>query len=138
MFDIIKKIKDCKRGVKMGIFDKFQKNVLDRIDTKMNEASDYISKKQEKLNNLDMNDVNNKFLEKFTPKAELFEGDDNLPEKNNKFVCFSCGSDDSIGSKKTERIFSGADEIRKYKELMDDGIITKEEFEKKKADILGF
>lgn len=33
--------------------------------------------------------------------------------------------------------FSGADEILKYKELMDDGIITQEEFEAKKKQLLG-
>ncbi len=32
---------------------------------------------------------------------------------------------------------SAADEIRKYKTLMDDGIITEEQFEKKKAELLG-
>lgn len=32
---------------------------------------------------------------------------------------------------------SGADEIRKYKELLDDGIITKEQFERKRDQILG-
>jgi len=32
---------------------------------------------------------------------------------------------------------SGADEIKKYKELMDSGIITQEEFEAKKKQILG-
>ena len=32
---------------------------------------------------------------------------------------------------------SGADEIRKYRQLADEGIITEEEFEKKKRDILG-
>jgi hypothetical protein len=32
---------------------------------------------------------------------------------------------------------SGADELRKYKSLLDDGIISKEEFDKKKAQILG-
>lgn len=31
---------------------------------------------------------------------------------------------------------SNADEIRKYKDLFDDGIITKEEFDKKKAELL--
>lgn len=30
------------------------------------------------------------------------------------------------------------DDIRKYKELLDDGIITQEEFDKKKSEILGF
>ncbi|HYF83339.1 MAG TPA: DUF4429 domain-containing protein [Clostridia bacterium] len=32
---------------------------------------------------------------------------------------------------------SPADEIKKYKELLDDGIITEEEFNKKKKDLLG-
>lgn len=32
---------------------------------------------------------------------------------------------------------SGADEIRKYKQLLDDGIITQEEFDAKKKQILG-
>lgn len=32
---------------------------------------------------------------------------------------------------------SGADEIKKYKELLDEGIITEEEFNKKKKEILG-
>lgn len=32
---------------------------------------------------------------------------------------------------------SGADEIRKYKELLDDGIISEEEFDKKKKELLG-
>lgn len=33
--------------------------------------------------------------------------------------------------------FSGADEIKKFKELFDDGIITEEEFSKKRKQILG-
>ncbi len=32
---------------------------------------------------------------------------------------------------------SSADELRQYKELMDQGVITEEEFEKKKKQILG-
>ena len=32
---------------------------------------------------------------------------------------------------------SAADEIRKYKQLADEGIITAEEFEKKKKELLG-
>jgi uncharacterized membrane protein len=32
---------------------------------------------------------------------------------------------------------SGADEILKYKQLLDNGIITQEEFNSKKKDILG-
>ena len=34
-------------------------------------------------------------------------------------------------------MFSGADEIKKYKELMDMGIISQDEFEAKKKQILG-
>ena len=30
-----------------------------------------------------------------------------------------------------------ADEIRKFKELLDDGVITQEDFDKKKKDLLG-
>lgn len=37
----------------------------------------------------------------------------------------------------SETPISGADEIRKYRQLADEGIITEEEFEKKKKDILG-
>lgn len=33
---------------------------------------------------------------------------------------------------------SGVDDLRKYKSLLDDGIISQEEFDKKKAQILGF
>ncbi|AFM70858.1 SHOCT domain-containing protein [Enterococcus hirae] len=34
------------------------------------------------------------------------------------------------------QVFSPADELRKYKELLDDGIITQEEFETKKNILL--
>jgi len=37
----------------------------------------------------------------------------------------------------TDPISNDSDLIRKYKQLFDDGIITKEEFEAKKKDILG-
>ncbi|WP_197196468.1 SHOCT domain-containing protein [Shouchella lehensis] len=36
----------------------------------------------------------------------------------------------------TETAFSVADEIKKFKELLDDGIITEEEFHKKKLELL--
>lgn len=39
--------------------------------------------------------------------------------------------------KSADAPMSGADEIRKYRQLADEGIITEEEFEKKKRDILG-
>lgn len=42
-----------------------------------------------------------------------------------------------IKQEKNEATISGADEIYKYKRLLDQGIITKEEFEKKKKKILG-
>lgn len=41
----------------------------------------------------------------------------------------------NVGSQKQ---LSAADEIRKYKALLDDGIITEEEFELKKKQLLGF
>ena len=42
--------------------------------------------------------------------------------------------EERVGSTK----LSTADEIRKYKALLDDGIITPEEFERKKKELLGF
>ncbi len=36
----------------------------------------------------------------------------------------------------SEKIITNADEIKKYKELLDDGAITKEEYEKKKKELL--
>jgi len=61
-------------------------------------------------------------------------------KKNNELV-------DQIKSKIEELIsrqhtgyinqLSPADEVRKYKELLDDGLITQEEFEKKKKQLLG-
>ncbi len=38
---------------------------------------------------------------------------------------------------KTPSLVGGADEILKYKELLDDGIISQEEFDAKKRQILG-
>ena len=43
----------------------------------------------------------------------------------------------SLGAKIRKIMFSGADEIKKYKELMDMGIISQDEFEAKKKQILG-
>jgi len=37
---------------------------------------------------------------------------------------------------KRDNIVNNADAIRKYKELLDDGIITQEEFEAKKKELL--
>ena len=39
-------------------------------------------------------------------------------------------------SNNTNNALSNADEIRKYKQLYDDGIITQEEFERKKQELL--
>lgn len=47
-----------------------------------------------------------------------------IPDKNRK-------SENNI-----EQIQSAADEIKKYKELLDQGIITQEEFETKKQQLL--
>lgn len=43
----------------------------------------------------------------------------------------------AIKQEKKETTISGADEIYKYKKLLDQGIITEKEFEKKKKKILG-
>ena len=43
---------------------------------------------------------------------------------------------DKITSTISNVTHSGADEIKKYKELLDSGVITEEEFEKKKKQIL--
>ena len=37
----------------------------------------------------------------------------------------------------SQNTFSAADEIKKFKELLDSRIITQDEFEKKKKDLLG-
>lgn len=44
---------------------------------------------------------------------------------------------ENIGKKSSGSSTSAADEIRKYKELLDEGIITAEEFEQKKKQLLG-
>ncbi|WP_353096214.1 PH domain-containing protein [Tissierella praeacuta] len=48
-------------------------------------------------------------------------------------ILFDKKKSDSNDNKKA----SEADEIRKYKDLLDDGIITEEEFDKKKKELLG-
>lgn len=44
--------------------------------------------------------------------------------------------DNSVPSTNAESSFSNPEEIRKYKELMDDGIISQEEFDAKKKELL--
>ncbi|GEM_PF-4932752 len=44
---------------------------------------------------------------------------------------------DKISNKQSATASNATDEIRKYKALMDDGIISKEEFEEKKKQLLG-
>lgn len=94
----------------MGIFDKLQKNVIDKLDSKMNEANEFIPKKQEEINNLDMNAINKNLTDKFTEKTNQAlekvtqvdeEGNYSLFGKKKDFCCFACGSTESIGSKKT-------------------------------------
>ena len=46
-------------------------------------------------------------------------------------------SNRSITQESTPSVIGGAEEILKYKGLLDQGIITQEEFNKKKKDILG-
>ena len=43
---------------------------------------------------------------------------------------------DQVSDKTQTSNISGADEIMKYKKLLDDGIITQEEFDAKKTQIL--
>ena len=44
---------------------------------------------------------------------------------------------DAMSRKEKLNGVSGADEITKYKKLYDDGVITQEEFEAKKEQLLG-
>lgn len=70
-----------------------------------------------------------KRIERLKKKLEK-EGLKNFVEKKNK-------AQNSAQSQEARTVSSGADEIRKYKQLMDEGIITKEQFEKKKTQLLG-
>ena len=70
-----------------------------------------------------------KRIERLDKKLEK-EGSKNLIGKKNK-------AHDSASSQKTRDVLASADEIRKYKQLMDEGIITAEQFEKKKNQLLG-
>lgn len=54
-----------------------------------------------------------------------------------EFPKFKKKSKDDVSESEEEKFFSAPDEIRKYKELLDDGIITEEEFEAKKKQLLG-
>ena len=53
-----------------------------------------------------------------------------------------CAKYHELGEDKQQIVFdkeiSGADEIRKYKQLLDEGIISQEEFNRKKKQILEF
>lgn len=94
----------------MGLFDKLQKNVMDKLDSKMNEANEFIAKKQEEINNLDMNTINKNLNDRFTEKTNQVlekmtqvdeDGNYGLFGKKKDFCCFVCGSTDATGSKKT-------------------------------------
>lgn len=52
-----------------------------------------------------------------------------MPEKEYNFVLSKTSSNEATPDK--------FEEIKKFKELMDDGIITQEEFETKKRELLG-
>lgn len=77
-------------------------------------------------------DENNKITEKNYP-FEIFEVFNKLiPDKEYNFVSINNNNVNEL-----EQNISFADELRKYKALLDDGIITQEEFEAKKKQILG-
>jgi hypothetical protein len=59
-----------------------------------------------------------------------------LAENGNKAGIGEIGQVNSVQHKKDEQSFSVADEIKKYKELLDMGAITQEEFENIKAKLL--
>ena len=42
-----------------------------------------------------------------------------------------------IKERENNTSFSAADELKKYKELVDEGVITQEEFDEKKKQLLG-
>lgn len=55
-----------------------------------------------------------------------------------QFICSQKESGRKDDSKKESKVeLSNADEIRQYKQLLDDGIITEEEFNVKKKQLLG-
>ena len=81
---------------------------------------------------LKFKDENNKITEKNYP-FEIFEVFNKLiPDKEYSFVNIN-----NNNVNESEQKISFADELRKYKALFDDGIITQEEFEAKKKQILG-
>lgn len=53
------------------------------------------------------------------------------------YMCSNADKTENINTENTVSTVSSADELRKFKELLDEGIITQEEFEKKKLQILG-
>ncbi len=62
------------------------------------------------------------------------------PEKKKQLKeAFAEGKYNALGENNSVQVdnYSNADEIRKYKKLLDDGIITQEEFEAKKKQLLG-
>lgn len=94
----------------MGLFDKIQKSVKDKIDSKVNEANEYITKKQEEINSWDMDKVNKVLTDKLMEKVNQMEKktieedsvENNVFAVNKKsFCCFACGNDNPNGNKKT-------------------------------------
>ena len=75
-------------------------------------------------------DIVNKQIKKYLVKEEKVEGSQNIPN------CIAVNSNKTEEKKEETKKLDQFSEIRKYKELLDEGIITNEEFEKKKKSIL--
>lgn len=61
---------------------------------------------------------------------------DELMKDSNRIFDEGLRSNESVPAQVNEA-FSAADELKKFKELLDDGIITQEEFDAKKKQLLG-
>ena len=81
----------------MSILNKFSKNIMDKLDDKVNELNNTIEKAQQNINNLDASKLNDKFVNSFSRNAENQTNIiDDAPS------CFVCGSKELIGGKKTK------------------------------------
>lgn len=70
--------------------------------------------------------------------AVVFKGEEEATAQAiERFVIDAIAKQQTINSAEATSEDSGADEIRKFKVLLDDGIISAEEFEAKKKQILG-
>ena len=103
----------------MGILNKFSKNIIDKLDNKVNELNKTIDKAQQNLNDLDSANLNDSFVNSLSRNNE----------NNNNIIdeapsCFVCGSEELIGGKKT-----------KYGKICLDCLEKLEEFDIEKKDI---